>query len=1367
MMFNEFFFEGKAILASSPNNPGIEVEPVLHTASNKRISFQAKYFSDRINYDSLDRSMTVAINNYRGNIDVIYVYSNKDFTHTADSFKRIKNALIDAGILMETITNAEILNQIISNQCTVIAARYFSIESLSKDWFKAKAELALSSLGLRYNCKFNVPVDYEKSIGQFLFSKEAIEEINTRKKDAEKEIQKTRSSLVVYRDFIDEILYRITETPDVTQSTVYQCLNWMDAITFGQSSAINSISARLKELHSLAYSIKDEKEKHTLQNELSQTLNLMNAIDSIAFSQDEQSLIKNKVLILKGEAGSGKSHLLGTITESRISDEISAILLLGQSLLSDDNVEQQIIQQLGLDCTFPDFIDILDGIGIETEQQVVLIIDAINEGNNTNIWKNGLTRLLQVVETHQNIKLIISVRNGYEPLVFSDDVLGRIADGSIAQVVHYGFNENTMEAIMQFFDYYDIKFGVSELLQHEFSNPLMLKLYCETKDSNPQSMFEMFEAYIKHIDFESKKDSGIDAETNILICFVLDIANRFIQTNTERISQEDMLSLPFWSTYGVSDKNKYLATLTRLGFLSHMAWRDETYGTDKQAYYFAYQKLADYYIALAILRENGNAKTLRKYIRKKVLCIKDGRITHWRYRGVFLMLCNMFSQKYHEECIDILDSLHHPDISIFSEYIESFSWRNPETIDRKALIDFVNEHNYYGVLEAFINLLLNMSSVKNHPLNSEFLHALLFKMPLNRRDYIWTTKINRLDSENRVYHLAELIQQGEKTDSFSKEEKQLFAVVCCWLLSSSNRSLRDNVSECLIELLRNEPQICICLLEMFSGVNDPYIIQRLYGIVFGVCMNSDSFSETDFRVLSEKVYERVFDVEYVYPDILLRDYARLIIERFIYQYPNTSIKINVSRIRPPYRSEAIPFVEQKDYYDKDKHGGLSSIVWSMSPDIRSCGVGMYGDFGRYVWQSSIDDFEGIDTAEIEKLFYYTMYYIVKELGYTDELFDEHDTNVDRYGWSRHDTKKVERIGKKYQWISYYNVLACLSDTRKASTHEGWKKYVAYQGTWNPYVRDFDPTLNTRKPCMAEFPAIELSDEIVDIVWIPANSTSDAARDEWVATAAPFFESHEKKLIVKSEDAEWIALYQYCHQKSATDEGRDSFDEKTAQEIWSMSFGYFASHDDALKVLDYFENTQFRRGSFPETRNIYTLFNKEYCWSPGYKDVCADEWCLLDSNMRELYDGDDKELAATKIMPAHIDFLWEEQFDASQDDAVSFSIPCGLLMTEFELHQKTDNGLFYCGDDLVAFEKRDEGYDATSLLIRKNYLDRFLLENNLSLFWLCIGEKRSFLAHRPFGSSNNQKWSSWNGVYKYEAGSVTGRFVRATQSAENG
>ncbi len=80
-------------------------------------------------------------------------------------------------------------------------------------------------------------------------------------------------------------------------------------------------------------------------------------------------------------------------------------------------------------------------------------------------------------------------------------------------------------------------------------------------------------------------------------------------------------------------------------------------------------------------------------------------------------------------------------------------------------------------------------------------------------------------------------------------------------------------------------------------------------------------------------------------------------------------------------------------------------------------------------------------------------FIFEDLAYCSEYFGEYDSH--RAGFDRHYVKKVERIGKKYQWIAMYNVLARLSDVYRV---RGWdwddKKGYAYEGPWEPYVRVF-------------------------------------------------------------------------------------------------------------------------------------------------------------------------------------------------------------------------------------------------------------------------------------------------------------------------
>ena len=1348
MLFNEFFFSGSKILTSSPNNPGIEVEPVLHNEKNERISFQAKYFTTRIDYGSVESSMSTAIKYYTGRLDVIYLYCNKDFSHNSDSFIRIKDSLGVAGIKLVAITNEEIFNQIITNQYSSIAARFFLNETLTPDWFKQQSILVLRNLEPRYNSAFSVSVDIERQVGIFMLNQEAADYFNAKKSKALIAIIESNSPLHKYRNLIDETIARVKAIPSVYPETISHALDWYKTIVSGYEEELEAIDCDISDLTKKIYSEKDRSNRNGLYTERTRLEDFIDALNSIQVDDSERAFLHSKTLVLDGEAGSGKSHLLGTLLEKSIVAEQSAVLLLGQAFLSNAVIEQQVLENLGLSCSFDEFIDILDGIGMESQRQSVLIIDAINESENKDIWKTGLARLIQTVESRRNLRLIVSIRNGYENLVFSDSILKSIREREIPKITHFGFAENTIEATMQFFNQYNITFDSSDLLQYEFSNPLMLKLYCEVKNVRPNGLFDMFEKYCDYVDTESKKVCDIDYEGNLLKQLITEITSVFIETDTEHIDQTTLFSLRFWNMYDIESKSKYVSSILRCGFLSKMAISDSGNGTVKEVFYFAYQRFADYYSAQAMVYAHAEEAVLRSYIIDSVLSIKDRQITRWSRRGIFVIICGLFAEKYGRECFDILDGVVDPDMHLLEGYVDSFAWRKPESIDENALIDFVNKNCYKGVFDALLNMLINMSAVTCHPLNADFLHTRLEKMDISMRDYIWTIHINQMTTDNRAYYLAELFQKGKMVSEITHEEKRLLCILYSWMLSSSNRYLRDNVSECLIELLKNEFGLCAELLAMFSDVNDPYIIQRLYGVVFGVCMKSADVRLVDFLNMAELVFESIFDVEYIYPDILLRDYARLIIERFIHLYPDSNSKIVVSKIRPPFKSIAIPMVDEVDYYTKDANGGLNSIVHSMTPDVAGCGVGMYGDFGRYVWQSAIKDFEGIGDKQVAELFYYSMKFIVDELGYQDELFAEYDNRVGYGRVSRGDTKTTERIGKKYQWITMYNVLARLSDTHKV---EDFDVIGDYCGAWSPYVRDFDPTLNTRKPISVFLPHVEAPSNCIKIEWLDTSFQSDIDRDDWVAQNTPFFINHGESLLVNQGDKEWVALYQYCCRKSDEGEKERDYYNRIAQEVWSMSFSYFTSESDFNAITKAMKNKSISRGGFPEGWNVYTLYNREYYWSPGYKDVFRDNWCSIDIDGNSIDVGYNDNEPIGKVMPTYIDFLWEEQCDASQDESTSFFTPCGFLAERLGLSQKEDDGLFYSSDELVAFDTKLAGESKSHcLIIKKKYLTKFLNENNLRLLWFCIGEKQSFV-----GSAGNQKWSSWSGIYTLGKGVVNG------------
>lgn len=113
------------------------------------------------------------------------------------------------------------------------------------------------------------------------------------------------------------------------------------------------------------------------------------------------------------------------------------------------------------------------------------------------------------------------------------------------------------------------------------------------------------------------------------------------------------------------------------------------------------------------------------------------------------------------------------------------------------------------------------------------------------------------------------------------------------------------------------------------------------------------------------------------------------------------------------------------------------------------------------------------------------------------------------------------------------------------------------------------------------------------------------------------------------------------------------------------------------------------------------------------------------------------------MPAFTRFLWEEQYDASQNEATLFDIPCRFLIDDLELEQQEYDGYYYdnLGELVVYYSKDSTEYNSPSkLLIRKKHLEDFLKRNELVMFWTCLGEKR-------FTSQEirNKKWSEWSGL----------------------
>lgn len=115
-IFTYEFLEPGDIPHINHNNKGIEVLPILEAnrsdnSPRKKISFQSKYTNSPSSaYKLFKESALVTVENYEGDLDIVYLFCNKILTTDSKSYKQIEEIHEKAGIKTIPISNDELLD---------------------------------------------------------------------------------------------------------------------------------------------------------------------------------------------------------------------------------------------------------------------------------------------------------------------------------------------------------------------------------------------------------------------------------------------------------------------------------------------------------------------------------------------------------------------------------------------------------------------------------------------------------------------------------------------------------------------------------------------------------------------------------------------------------------------------------------------------------------------------------------------------------------------------------------------------------------------------------------------------------------------------------------------------------------------------------------------------------------------------------------------------------------------------------------------------------------------------------------------------------------------------------------------------------
>jgi hypothetical protein len=1153
-------------------------------------------------------------------------------------------------------------------------------------------------------------------------------------------------------------------------------------------------------------------------------------------------LINFPFLIIQGEAGCGKSHLLGDIATENLKKGVPSLLLLGQHFNSIRSISANILEQLDLQCSFAQFLKSLDEIGRQINSRVILLIDAINESKTSVLWKEGLAGFIQEVSSYRFIGVALTIRSTYFNSVIPENIK---INPRITLITHEGFRGNEYEALSLFCDFYKLKQPTFPILSPEFTNPLFLQLVCiGVKDSHEKSfpvgllgIKKVFDLYLEAINNKLVEKTEYAHRKSLVKTAVNKVASICYQKEGRMLPIDEAFEL--FDNEFARFPNLLNDLIQENVFIKNMFYdynRDEEY----ESIYFAYERFGDYYIAEELLNSFGMKEELIAAFNE------DGElfslVDNYEKGGILEAMSVLLPEKYAIEIFEVFAEIIHKEKNsdeyrdktnvISSYFFRSLTWRSIQSIDAEKMDNWLSNGDLIVGNDKWMCKLFELTAIKGHPLNSDRLHFILKQFSLADRDSFWQLHLlefGKNDHYGSALPIKRLIDWAW-TKGISRridfETARLTAQSLSWLLASTCVEFRDRTTKAIVNLLENQPEALLCILKAFRKTNDMYILERLYAAAYG-CVLRDSRKDSAM-LIANYVYASIFKSGRPPKNILLRDYARNICEYAIYL--NKSVRFNPVLLRPPYKSEFPVFPDKKDIksykieYDSvnkkysDWHG-YNKIYNSVVED----------DFGNKIIDPVIREFtpvrigmdqeiilfkkglnrkekkllgyisdnlkyihmlENLDTATLE-LIYNTeekrnesiekakfveetilkefqpekkewiennaiphlemklenkgkdrmflssnpvKYWIVKrsfELGYDKDLHGNFDSGTLKYN-NRHDNQ-IERIGKKYQWIAYYEVLSMIVDNFEMQKEWGSEKSNFYKGAWQLYLRNIDPAYTTKN-----LPDEEFEDELgihsqIRYWWSePIYMHWNIPSKQWALQLEDIPSVKEIILKKDSQGMDWIYLQQYISWRQPKNLGEDKY--FSANKRFRIDLqAYLVKKKDKKKIMTYLSDKNLINHSMPQNRESYSrLINREKFWSPAYFDEGEDyQWEFIRNT-------------DYKVMTATTTAKGSMEHDKSGANA-TYNIPCQKLFEGMHLAYSANDGDFTNAQgELIVTNVNPDG-----ILIQLNKLEEFLVQNNMEIFWTVVGEKISDLGN------HNYDFGVPCGIFTLEKGEIKG------------
>ncbi len=1010
---------------------------------------------------------------------------------------------------------------------------------------------------------------------------------------------------------------------------------------------------------------------------------------AVELEHDLKQAVDEQSVAVIANAGCGKTQLAAQLTADK-EDRPAGILLYGKNLRAGqtlDNLAGRIKIQYEQVQNFDALLAAVDTAGERSGRRLPIVIDGLDEAEDPRNWKDELASMSITLSKYPHVLLICTLRPTFDEQALPSEGLKKLE--------MRGFENYTDAAIDRYFQHYRINLGQIGLSRKLLSHPLTLRMFCEvanpkcqiavTVESVSSSLTALFEKHIEQVagriqELAHTNTRHQDSEVRTTINKV---GLAFWENNTRQMGEDQTRLL-----IGDSDRpwpDSMMCALQDNGVLLRETGR----GSDFRFISFIFDSFGGYIIASALLKHSCKQdwkSWIQDAVNAKLIGNENPR--HPLAEDIFQSLVGLFPRRHYRCHLWKLLKGVSKNWALRETALLESEYLDDQTVSELARLIDTASIGYGRIFDR----VWDIRATSSHPLNALFLDSVLRPMSISDRDRKWTEWV-RVNAQEIIYDLQQIDERWHDAKSIGDKDL-LLAKWIMWTLTSTVRRLRDYATRAMYRFG------CLCPRKLFKitldslQVNDPYVSERMLAACYGVAMSlwadpDGNQLREELPKMAKEIIAKMFapDAPYGTRHVLTRDYATGLV--------TLAIKVN---------PQCIP--EKKLRYITE-HGHIPSPFPEANTitdsDIAESKSAVHMDFENYTIGRLIPDRYNYDYSNpMYQDVLDQIYWRILDLGYSPSGSTPIDQDKSRYYpgyYGKPDVGKVDRYGKKYSWIAFFEMYGI---------HLDKGILPAQLSDCRPSDMDIDPSFpDPPKTWMPELPDL-------------FNDAPVAPKDWCKDGPVPDYGHLMKCSVVDQCQGPWVLLHGSIEQITNADE----------RLVWNSIRCFLIRSNEISDFHSKAESAEYMNSHFPDSDGDYHTYAGEISWSSSFGGDLRDPSGKAIPNIREAfteYKNGTRQAGIEVEIPIH-QFVWED-YTLQSNHIANVYVPSPSLCEHLGLHNHQGEWDLFDRNNspasLFRVLKNEQGTVSGHLAyLRFDLLGDYLEERELIPLWLFSGD-RSF------------------------------------------